>query len=93
MGKLAPPTLAILALCALWMLTSCKDDEPAPEPVEVAEVPCKFAEYGIECPAPPQLGDGTDFSNWEPANCPKGFMPGCQVVASGFSVTKRHAEP
>ena len=36
-------------------------------------------------PAPPQLEDGTDFSEWEPSQCPAGAMPdfgkpGCIVI-------------
>ena len=36
-------------------------------------------------PAPPQLEDGTDFSDWEPSQCPAGAMPdfgktGCIVI-------------
>ena len=52
------------------------------------EALCADYPENIACPtlpAPPQLEDGTDFSEWEPSQCPAGAMPdfgkpGCIVI-------------
>ena len=60
---------------------------PIPAPTAQEEL-CADYPDNIACPtlpAPPQLEDGTDFSEWEPSQCPAGAMPdfgkpGCIVI-------------
>ena len=59
------------------------DTGPTPQEELCADYPDNIACPTL--PAPPKLEDGTDFSNWEPSQCPAGAMPdfgkpGCIVI-------------
>ena len=86
------------SLLAFWLILSAactKDAAQATDANDNADTGpsaqeklCADYPDNIACPtlpAPPQLEDGTDFSEWEPSQCPAGAMPdfgkpGCIVI-------------
>ena len=86
---------SLLALSLVFSAACTKDgadatdaDESANTGPSAQEELCADYPENIACPtlpAPPQLEDGTDFSEWEPSQCPAGAMPdfgkpGCIVI-------------
>ena len=76
---------AMLCFGLLVLAAACKDATDAMDtdsntdtgPTPQEEL-CADYPDNIACPTlptPPQLEDGTDFSNWEPSQCPAGAMP------------------
>ena len=71
-------TLVVSAACTKDATdTTDADNNTDPGPSAQEELCADYPDT-IACPtlpAPPQLEDGTDFSEWEPSQCPAGAMP------------------
>jgi len=80
--------LALSAACTKDAVDATDSDGNTDTGPNLQEELCADYPDNIACPtlpAPPQLEDGTDFSEWEPSQCPAGAMPdfgkpGCIVI-------------
>ena len=63
--------LSAALLCYLLLMAACAGSESLEE--DIPEPTLRYPELPFQI-APPQLEDGTDFTDWRPKECPPGYM-------------------